>query len=94
MKVGENTEVTMNLKAIVAIAFFIVSMSSMWFAIQADIEEAKKLPEPVVSRTEYDLKDKLVRETIMNTQQKVEENGAKLDLIETRLYELSFDRNK
>jgi len=94
MKVGENTEVTMNLKAIVAIAFFIVSMSSMWFAIQADIEEAKKLPEPVVSRTEYDLKDKLVRETIMNTQQKVEENGAKLDLIETRLYELSFDRKK
>lgn len=82
----------MNLKAVVAVVFFIISMSSMWFALQADIEEAKKLPEPVVSRTEYDLKDKLVRETIMNTQQKVEENGKKLDLIESRLYELSAER--
>jgi len=84
--------VTLNLKAVVAVVFFIISMSSMWFALQADIEEAKKLPEPVVSRTEYDLKDKLVRETIMNTQKKVEENGKKLDLIESRLYELSAER--
>lgn len=83
---------TLNLKAVVAVVFFIISMSSMWFALQADIEEAKKLPEPVVSRTEYDLKDKLVRETIMNTQKKVEENGKKLDLIESRLYELSAER--
>jgi len=92
MQLGENTEVTLNLKAVVAVVFFIISMSSMWFALQADIEEAKKLPEPVVSRTEYDLKDKLVRETIMNTQKKVEENGKKLDLIESRLYELSAER--
>jgi len=61
----------------------------MWYAVQADIELAKKLPEPEVSRTEYDLKDQLVRETIMNTQAQVEENGKKLDLIEARLYELS-----
>jgi len=47
-----------------------------------------------VSRTEYDLKDKLVRETIMNTQTKVEENGKKLDLIEQRLYELSTEAKR
>ena len=48
----------------------------------------------MVSRTEYELKDKLIRETIMNTQQKVDENGKKLDLIEERLYELSQTAKK
>ena len=66
----------------------------MWFALQGDIEEAKRLPEPVVTRTEYDLKDKLIRETIMNTQEKVQENGEKLDLIEERLYEISVSAKK
>ena len=45
----------------------------MWFTLQADIEEAKELPAPEVSRTEYDLKDQMIRDTIMNTQEDVEE---------------------
>ena len=79
----------MDLKTVGIIISFVVTVAGMWFALQGEIEEAKRLPEPVVSRTEYELKDKLIRETIMNTQQKVDENGKKLDLIEERLYELS-----
>ena len=60
----------------------------MWFALQKDIDLAKKLPEPEVSRTEYDLKDQLIRETIMNTQDKVEENSDKLDKIDEKLYQI------
>lgn len=89
MKVSESTEVTLDLRTIAIIVSFVGTAVAMWFALQGDIEEAKRLPEPVVTRTEYDLKDKLIRETIMNTQEKVEENGAKLDLIEERLYEIS-----
>ena len=89
MKINEGTQVTLDLKTISIIISFVGTVVGMWFALQGEIEEAKRLPEPSISRTEYDLKDKLVRETIMNTQQKVEENGAKLDLIEDRLYELS-----
>jgi hypothetical protein len=89
MKINEGTQVTLDLKTIAIIISFVGTVVGMWFALQGEIEEAKRLPEPSISRTEYDLKDKLVRETIMNTQQKVEENGAKLDLIEDRLYELS-----
>jgi len=81
MKVDENTQVTLDLKTIAIIISFVVTVVGMWFALQGEIELAKQLPEPEVSRTEYDLKDKLVRETIMNTQTKVEENGKKLDLI-------------
>ena len=56
--------------------------------LKKDIEIAKELPEPTISRTEYDLKDRLVRETIMNTQEKVEENSKKLDRIDEKLYEI------
>ena len=45
-------------------------------------------PEPEVSRTEYDLKDQLIRETIMNTQEKVEQNSDKLDKIDEKLYQI------
>lgn len=89
MKLDDSTEVTLDLKTIAIVISFVVTAVGMWFAIQGEIEEAKRLPEPVVTRTEYDLKDKLIRETIMNTQEKVQENGQKLDLIEERLYEIS-----
>ena len=91
MKVDEKTQLTLDLKTIGVIISFVISLTTMWYAIQADIELAKKLPKPEVSRTEYDLKDQLIRETIINTQEQVEANGKKLDLIEQRLYELSTE---
>ena len=39
-------------------------------------------------RVEYDLKDELVRKSIMNTEEKVEENSQKLDKIDEKLYEI------
>ena len=48
----------------------------------------KKLPEPEISRTEYDLKDRLIRETIMNTGEKVEENSESLKKIDDKLFEI------
>ena len=91
-KISEETQITLDLKTIAIIISFTVIVAGMWFTLKSDIEEAKVLPEPAVSRTEYDLKDKLVRETIMNTQEKVDENGKKLDLIESRLYDLTKDK--
>ena len=64
-----------------------------FFTLKSDIALAKELPKPEVSRSEYDLKDQLIREQIMNTGKQVEENGKKLDMIEERLYELSI-KNK
>lgn len=90
MKLDEKTQLTLDLKTIGIIVSFVISLTGMWFALQADIELAKRLPKPEVSRTEYDLKDQLIRETIINTQEQVEENGKKLDLIEERLYNLSI----
>lgn len=77
---------------LVTIGMVVVTVTGMWYSLQADIEEAKKLPEPEVSRTEYDLKDQLIRETIISTQQKVEENGEKLKDIDEKLYEIIRNR--
>lgn len=87
-EINESTQITLDLKTIALVIAGLVSLIGMWFALQADIEEAKQLPAPEVSRTEYDLKDQLIRETIMNTQQKVQENSDKLDKIDSKLYEI------
>ena len=87
-KISENTEVTLDLKTIALVVSFTVSIVGLYFALQKDIELAKELPEPQVTRTEYDLKDQLVRETIMNTQEKVQENSNKLDKIDEKLYRI------
>ncbi len=87
-KISENTELTLDLKTLTIIVAFVVTVVGMWFALQKDIDLAKELPKPEVSRTEYDLKDQLIRETIMNTQDKVEENSDKLDKIDEKLYQI------
>lgn len=87
-KISESTELTLDLKSIIIVIGGVVSLVAMYFSLQKDIEVAKELPKPEVSRTEYDLKDQLIRETIMNTQKKVEENSEKLDKIDEKLYEI------
>tara|TARA_R100000734_G_scaffold4734_1_gene4191 strand:+ start:872 stop:1153 length:282 start_codon:yes stop_codon:yes gene_type:complete len=88
LKLGEDTKVTLDLKTIGLILAGVVSLTTMWFALQSDIALAMKMPEPVIDRVEYDLKDELIRETIMNTQEDVEEMKGKLDKIDERLYQL------
>ena len=70
----------------------VLTLAGMWFALQADIKEAKELPEPVIDRTEYDLKDELIRQTILDTQDDVEEMKEQLDKIDERLYEIQKNR--
>ncbi len=87
-KISENTELTLDLKTIVIVVSAAISFAGLYFTLQKDIELAKELPKPPVTRTEYDLKDQLVRETIMNTQSKVQENSNKLDKIDEKLYKI------
>ena len=91
-ELGEGTKVTLDLKTIGMIVGFAISLSSMWFILKADIARAMELPEPVIERVEYDLKDELVRQTIMDTQEDVESILEKLNKMEERIYELSKGR--
>ena len=88
-QIGEETKVTLDLKTIDMIVGFTITLATMWFTLQADIALAMEKPEPPIDRVEYDLKDELIRETIMNTQEDVEEIKGTLEKVEQRLYELS-----
>ena len=63
----------------------------MWFVLQADIARAMELPNPLppdVTRMEYDMKDQLIRQTIMSTQEDVEELKARLIRMEDKIDKL------
>ena len=77
-----------SIENLVTIGMVVITVTGMWYSLQEEIQLAKELPEPEVSRTEYDLKDQLIRETIMSTQEKVEENGEKLKDIDEKLFEI------
>ena len=81
-----------SLKTIGGIVFAIISLAGVWFSLKQDIAEAKELPKPVIDRVEYDLKDELIRQTIMDTQEDVEEIKESLEKIDERLYELQKNR--
>ena len=87
-ELSKDSKFSISIETLGALAVALATVIGMWYSLQSEIELAKELPQPEVSRTEYDLKDQLIRETIMNTQNKVEENGEKLDKIEERLYEI------
>ena len=87
-QISEETKVTLDLKTIGMILVGVATVVGMWFALQSDIEEAKKLPEPVIDRTEYDLKDELIRQTIMTTQEDVKEVKEDIKRIEEKIDKL------
>ena len=90
-QIGEDTKITLDLKTIGMAAAGIGTVVAMWFALQADIAEAKELPappEPVISRMEFDMKDQLVRQTIMTTQDDVAEIKEDIKSIEEKIDKL------
>ena len=88
-KISENTQVQLDLKTIGIIVAGAVALATMYFTLQKDIDLAKELPKPEVSRTEYDLKDELVRTTIMDIDDKVKDNSDKLDKIDDKLFTIT-----
>ena len=91
-QIGEETKVTLDLKTIGMIVGFVITLAGMWFGLQSDIAEAKELPLPAIDRIEYDLKDELIRQTIMDTQEDVEMILEKLDKLDERIYEIQKNR--
>jgi len=79
VEVNKNTKLTLSLETIISGVVTLGMIIGLWFTLQADIELAKELPKPEVSRMEYDLKDQMIRDSIMNTEEKVEKLEDKVD---------------
>ena len=90
-ELNEDTSVKVSVKTLGGIAVLIFTLVGMWFTLQAEIQEAKELPNPLppdVTRMEYDMKDQLIRQTIMTTQEDVQELKERLVRMEDKLEKL------
>ena len=91
MEVSKDSKFTFSLETLISLAVTIFMVVGMWFTLQADINEAKELPappDPEVTRMEFDMKDQMIRNTIMETKKDVEEIKESLEKIEDKLYNI------
>ena len=88
-ELNDDSGFKVSIKTLVAIGAAMATVISMWFMLQADISEAKELPapaDPEVTRMEFDMKDQMIRQTIMTTQEDVKEIKKSIEKIEDHLY--------
>ena len=94
MKLSKETEFTLSIQSLVGMGFLVFTLVSFWFTVQAQIDGKldKKdyiIPDPPISRVEFDIKDKMVRNQINNIDDNVKAIQEQLSKMEERLYELS-----
>jgi len=73
MKIGEGTEFKIDLKTVIAIIMITSTFVGMYYTLQSDIDDAKKLPPAEVKRMEYDLKQEWQTNHIEKLEGKVDE---------------------
>ena len=100
-ELNEDTGFNISIKTLIGIGAAMATIISMWFILQGDIAEAKelpvnewnpewleKLPPPSITRMEFDMKDQLVRQTIMTTQEDVKEIKEALEKLNDKIDKL------
>jgi hypothetical protein len=87
-ELNEDTAVKLSIKTLGGVAFIIATIIGMWFALQADIAEAKELPKPDITRMEFNMKDVNVRNTIMETRDDVKKLEERMIRIEDKIDDL------
>ena len=89
-ELNEDSGFKVSIKTLLGIGAAMATVISMWFMLQADIAEARELPkpsDPEVTRMEFDMKDQMIRQTILTTQEDVKEIKKTLEKIEDKLYQ-------
>ena len=89
-ELNEDSGFKVSIKTLLGIGAGMATVISMWFMLQADIADAKELPapaDPEVTRMEFDMKDQMIRQTIITTQEDVKEIKKSIEKIEDKLYE-------
>ena len=91
-ELNEDTSFKVSIKSLVGIGLGMATLIGMYFTLQADIAEAKTLPEPPapeVTRMEFDMKDQMIRQTILTTQEDVKEIKEDILRIEQKIDKLN-----
>ena len=97
-QIGEDTQVQLDLKTIGMIVGGAIALAGMWFTLQSDIKELQNAqnPEEFVKKMEFQLKDELIRTTIIQIEKSTEtlkediqENKEQIEKNTDKIYELS-----
>ena len=97
-QIGEDTQVQLDLKTIGMIVGGVIALASMWFTLQGDIKELQNAqnPEEFVKKMEFQLKDELIRTTIIQIEKSttdlkedIQENKEQIEKNTDKIYELS-----
>ncbi len=86
MKINQSTELKIDLKTILGIIMFTASLVGMYYTLQDDIADAKKMPKAVIDRIEYDLKQDWHTDHINKLEKEVKELRDWCRQIDTELY--------
>ena len=85
-EIGKNTKIKLTLETVISLGATVAMITTMYFTLKADIAEAKTLPKQEITRVEYELKDELIRNTILKTQEDIKDMQKTLERIEDRVY--------
>jgi hypothetical protein len=87
-ELNEDTSFKISIKTLGGIAALIFTLVGMWFTLQADIEEAKELPKPDITRMEFNMKDENIRATIIETRDDVKKLEERMIRMEDKIDKL------
>ena len=87
-ELNEDTTFKLSIKTLGGIAALIFTLVGMWFTLQADIAEAKELPKPEVSKMEFQMKDQMVRDAVLNTEKNVQKLEERMIRMENKMDQL------
>tara|TARA_R100001440_G_scaffold27891_1_gene45465 strand:- start:213 stop:518 length:306 start_codon:yes stop_codon:yes gene_type:complete len=97
-QIGEDTQVQLDLKTIGLIVTGAIALAGMWFTLQSDIKELQNQqnPEEFVKKMEFQLKDELIRTTIIQIEKSTEtlkediqENKEQIEKNTDKIYEIT-----
>ena len=100
-QIGEDTQVQLDLKTIGMIVGGVIALASMWFTLQGDIKDLQNqvAPEEFVKKMEFNLKDELIRTTIIqidkstkDLKEDIEDNKTAIKENTDKLYEITRKR--
>tara|TARA_B100000795_G_C22764832_1_gene425222 strand:+ start:694 stop:999 length:306 start_codon:yes stop_codon:yes gene_type:complete len=95
-EISQQTKFVLDLKTLGMVIGFAVSLATMYFTLQSDIQKAMNSPVPEVSKIEFSYKDELIRSTVEgvqsdvnNIKEDINEIKNHLEKMDARLYELT-----
>tara|TARA_Y100000592_G_scaffold20070_1_gene30823 strand:+ start:379 stop:660 length:282 start_codon:yes stop_codon:yes gene_type:complete len=88
-EISKQTKLKLSLESIIGLGVVLVSMTGMWYTLEAKIQEAMVEPKSPIERVEFDLRIEAIGNQVMNNGKQLEEIKAQLDKLDARLYEVS-----